>query len=347
MPSQLPFSLLFTAHVRAQVPLRTLVLFNLWKHKSSVTMVTLSYLLISVVMLHGVHYAYTDDNWDSLLQGTDYRRLLQLYYNGVSKDFTSTTEVPYFLKARENLSAYQGSKVPQLNNWIKQRRPEIENSVVPSGFQYMSGGAGEGKQHLKPEGTVTNQQEVKTDATLPSYCRPPNPCPFGKTAADGCDENIPDTASFNKNYIQRQMLAGYCECDRDHMNAESCAEVKNGDISQSLDHMLDSILDKQFGSTDVENNPYSASAGEKRTALTAKKGSQHIIMKRSSGSDVRNVLNPYLTGLHLPIVAKKSPQTIEPEVLVYQMNVRQYTKNDYHRQLNIYNITLRKINLVA
>jgi len=43
------------------------------------------------------------------------------------------------LKARENLSAYQGSKVPQFNSWIKQRRPEIENSVVPSGFQYMSG----------------------------------------------------------------------------------------------------------------------------------------------------------------------------------------------------------------
>jgi len=45
-------------------------------------------------------------------------------------------------------------------------------------------------------------------------------------AADGCDENIPDTASFNKNYIQRQMLAGYCECDRDHMDAESCTEAE-------------------------------------------------------------------------------------------------------------------------
>jgi len=42
-------------------------------------MVTLSYLLISVVMLHGVHYAYTDDNWDSLLQGTDYRYYICLW----------------------------------------------------------------------------------------------------------------------------------------------------------------------------------------------------------------------------------------------------------------------------
>lgn len=47
------------------------------------------------------------------------------------------------------------------------------------GNQYVSGGAGEGKQRLKPEGTVKNHQEVKSDATLPAYCNPPNPCPIG------------------------------------------------------------------------------------------------------------------------------------------------------------------------
>jgi len=43
----------------------------------------------------------------------------------------------------------------------------------------LSGGAGEGKQHLKPEGTVDNLQEVKSDDVLPFYCHPPNPCPKG------------------------------------------------------------------------------------------------------------------------------------------------------------------------
>lgn len=41
------------------------------------------------------------------------------------------------------------------------------------------GGAGEGKQRLKPDGTVQNQKQVKTDAALPAYCNPPNPCPEG------------------------------------------------------------------------------------------------------------------------------------------------------------------------
>lgn len=49
------------------------------------------------------------------------------------------------------------------------------------GNQYMSGGAGEGKQLLKPEGLMKNRQEVKTDATLPAYCNPPNPCPLDYT----------------------------------------------------------------------------------------------------------------------------------------------------------------------
>lgn len=47
------------------------------------------------------------------------------------------------------------------------------------GHQFMAGGAGEGKQRLKPDGSVRNQQQVKTDATLPAYCNPPNPCPVG------------------------------------------------------------------------------------------------------------------------------------------------------------------------
>lgn len=43
------------------------------------------------------------------------------------------------------------------------------------------GGAGEGIQTLNPENPVRNKNEVKTDATLPAYCNPPNPCPVGYT----------------------------------------------------------------------------------------------------------------------------------------------------------------------
>lgn len=53
-----------------------------------------------------------------------------------------------------------------------------------STLQYLSfslGGAGEGKQELKPEGDMQNMQEVKSDEGLPFYCHPPNPCPKGYT----------------------------------------------------------------------------------------------------------------------------------------------------------------------
>lgn len=41
------------------------------------------------------------------------------------------------------------------------------------GHQFMSGGGGEGPHVAKPQ--------VKSDATLPAYCNPPNPCPVGYT----------------------------------------------------------------------------------------------------------------------------------------------------------------------
>merc|ERR550534_3308230 len=81
-------------------------------------------------------------------------------------------------------------------------------------FQHMTGGAGEGVQWLKPEGTVQNKQEVKTDRFLPAYCDPPNPCPIGFTAEDGCDPSPRDkfTADFSKLYQASQE----CHCDREH-----------------------------------------------------------------------------------------------------------------------------------
>nr|CAD7264727.1 unnamed protein product [Timema shepardi] len=81
------------------------------------------------------------------------------------------------------------------------------------GHQYMTGGAGEGKQHLKPDGTVENQKEVKTDAALPAYCNPPNPCPVGYSADDGCLEQFENTAAFSREY----QAAQECMCDTEHM----------------------------------------------------------------------------------------------------------------------------------
>lgn len=60
------------------------------------------------------------------------------------------------------------------------RKEFLEHSSL-YGHQYMQGGAGEGTQRLKPDGSVANIQVIKSDSVLPAYCNPPNPCPIGYT----------------------------------------------------------------------------------------------------------------------------------------------------------------------
>ncbi|CAG0914350.1 unnamed protein product, partial [Notodromas monacha] len=81
------------------------------------------------------------------------------------------------------------------------------------GHHYIQGGAGEGDQILKPDGSQKNTQDSKTDAVLPAYCDPPNPCPLGFTAEDGCLEDFENTAAFSREYQEAQD----CLCDAEHM----------------------------------------------------------------------------------------------------------------------------------
>lgn len=55
------------------------------------------------------------------------------------------------------------------------------------GNQYISGGTGDGNQILGP-GLKITKQEIKTDAALPAYCNPPNPCPVDYTGKNFTSE---------------------------------------------------------------------------------------------------------------------------------------------------------------
>ncbi|XP_045447427.1 uncharacterized protein LOC123655716 [Melitaea cinxia] len=81
------------------------------------------------------------------------------------------------------------------------------------GHQYVTGGAGEGEQRLRPSGLVPNRQMIKTDAVLPAYCNPPNPCPVGYTEEHGCITEFENTAAFSREY----QLSQRCMCDGEHM----------------------------------------------------------------------------------------------------------------------------------
>uniref|UniRef100_A0A8C9W9M5 Neuroendocrine protein 7B2 n=1 Tax=Scleropages formosus TaxID=113540 RepID=A0A8C9W9M5_SCLFO len=96
-------------------------------------------------------------------------------------------------------------------------RPRVEypahqatNIVGPQSIQ---GGAHEGLQHLGPYGNIPNIVAELTGDNVPKdfsedegYPDPPNPCPLGKTEADGCIENFPNTAKFNREFQQQQRL---------------------------------------------------------------------------------------------------------------------------------------------
>ncbi|CRL01223.1 CLUMA_CG014373, isoform A [Clunio marinus] len=135
------------------------------------------------------------------------------------------------------------------------------------GHQFMSGGGGEGPHVIKPQ--------VKTDAALPAYCNPPNPCPVGYTEDQGCTTDFENTASFSREYQSSQE----CMCDSEHMfecPANTVQDQANGQQNFGF-------LSHQFP--------------QEHKNLVAKK----FWVKKSS----KPATNPYLQGPKLPIAAKK------------------------------------------
>ena len=111
---------------------------------------------------------------------------------------------------------------------------DIESFNGPLGYgsKYITGGAGEGVQQLRPEDEFEHREQVKSDNVLPAYCEPPNPCPIGRTAEDGCLEEFENSAEFSRNYQAQQQ----CLCDQEHMF--NCPSKNDGEYEQNLEKML-------------------------------------------------------------------------------------------------------------
>jgi hypothetical protein len=116
----------------------------------------------------------------------------------------------------------------------------IQNSPL-WGYQFMSGGAGEGPHLQKPQ--------VKTDAKLPAYCTPANPCPVGYTEDQGCISEFENTASFSREYQASQE----CMCDTEHMfecpaNADPTGNSKQnyGYLARQFPQEHKSLVAKKF-----------------------------------------------------------------------------------------------------
>jgi len=174
------------------------------------------------------------------------------------------------------LSDYPSKAFEARRDAILSREPSIrdqeylEHSSI-FGHQYVQGGAGEGLQRLKPDGSMENMQIVKTDGQLPAYCTPPNPCPSGYNADDGCLENFENTATFSRDYQASQE----CMCDSEHM-FDCPGSTRENEID---------ALARTF-----ENE-----------------GLAEVALDRLIKT--MEPLNPFLEGEKLPVVAKKAPKS--------------------------------------
>lgn len=178
------------------------------------------------------------------------------------------------------------------------------------GHQYVQGGAGEGRQRLKPDGSVQNLQVVKTDAVLPAYCNPPNPCPPGYAAGDGCLEDFVNTAVFSREY----QAAQECMCDTEHM-----FDCPGSTRENEIDALARSIQNEGLMDTTIGRIVQDMRIEGERKNLVAKKffskkshDSFYRQMRQSASSwghrAERTSGNPYLRGEKLPVVAKKNPE---------------------------------------
>lgn len=237
----------------------------------------------------------------------------------VSKDYPG--RVPTFRIRHDNSQNFLGPSIRD--------QEYLEHSSL-WGHQYVQGGAGEGKQHLKPDGSVKNGQTVKTDAVLPAYCNPPNPCPIGYTAADGCLEEFDNTATFSRNYQSAQE----CMCDSEHMfscpsengggsggsdgegrnegGASRDPEMEIEALANSMQHegLVDSALNRLVDRIEGEHKSLVAKkffkSKVKKSVLPAKpKLNMRQVMLNKNYTTNQRAPNPYLAGEKLPVVAKK------------------------------------------
>merc|ERR1739844_124624 len=111
---------------------------------------------------------------------------------------------------------------------------------------------------------ATRQGKQIKSSMLPAYCDPPNPCPLGYTAADGCIEDFENTSEFSRRYQSHQK----CICDTEHMFDCPEENTHRGEDDIAAVNILAGIPGIDV-STGGDGNPYME--GQK-LPVAAKKG---------------------------------------------------------------------------
>lgn len=172
---------------------------------------------------------------------------------------------------------------------LMSRDSETLPGPIAFGHKYMTGGAGEGEQKLRPESEFEQREQIKTDSVLPAYCEPPNPCPLGYTAADGCLEEFENSAEFSRNYQASQT----CICDQEHMF--NCPGKGSDDLEESLQGLFDEQI--------FHKNLIAKKFHQKRdNDVDPRRRKRSAPLEKSK----KHNRNPYLDGEVLKTVIKKN-----------------------------------------
>lgn len=194
-------------------------------------------------------------------------------------DLVSRSEYARLCDGGADCVLQQGNSNPSL------RDQEFLQHSSLWGHQYVTGGMGEGQNRYN---TI-----VKTDASLPAYCNPPNPCPEGydmETQGGNCISDFDNTAIYSREF----QAAQDCTCDNEHMF--DCADQENGAGGEADNSEMNAAVEKflmqQFGNDNALNN-----------ANGVVKKASHI-----TGLRMDAIPNPFLQvgpDDRLPIAAKK------------------------------------------
>ncbi|XP_050298363.1 neuroendocrine protein 7B2 isoform X2 [Anthonomus grandis grandis] len=193
-------------------------------------------LLLLIVTLSGV-LCYLPNAKDNLLTGVFLRGLVNRFNGKEDGDISYldfTDGLPLNTRAlsrdmkEEQLFPLDYDNLGDVNMYPSIRDQELMQHSSLWGNQYISGGAGDGNQLLGP-GLKLSKQEIKTDASLPAYCNPPNPCPVGYNAEQGCLEEFENSAAFSRSYQALQD----CMCDAEHMF--DCPSANNPMVEDPMD----------------------------------------------------------------------------------------------------------------
>ncbi|XP_045479694.1 uncharacterized protein LOC123684466 isoform X2 [Harmonia axyridis] len=129
-----------------------------------------------------------------------------------------------------------------------------------------SGGQSAGGMDQQPH-SATLGITTKAKNTLPAYCNPPNPCPVGFGAEEGCLEDFENTAAFSRRFQDAQD----CMCDAEHMF--DCPSNRDPFLDNSMDG-FNGFEFNSFVQQQLQDNSMNPFLFGERLPVAAKKGNR-------------------------------------------------------------------------